>query len=118
MPMNALYVYLFSGSTFQRVKEAFDFANLVFIGKAQYNNIEKCYLFPAVNNVYCDQQNSILENFRANDDGNELIGDGRCESLGYSAKYGIYTLVNSLIDKVVIFFFVHIRNAGKENASD
>ena len=32
------------------------------------------------------------ENLRANDDGNELIGDGRCDSSGYSAKYGTYTL--------------------------
>ena len=72
---------LFSGSTFQRVKEVFDFTNVVFIGKTEYNNIQKRYLFPAVNKVYCNQQNSILENLRANDDGNELIGDSRCDSL-------------------------------------
>ena len=85
---------LFSGSTFRRVKEVFDFANVVFIGKTQYNNIQKRYHFPAVNKVYCNQQNSILENLSANDDGNELISDGRCDSPVYSAKYGTYTLMD------------------------
>ena len=99
---------LFSGFTFQRIKEVFDFADVVFIGKTQYSNIQKRYLFSA---VYCDQQNSILENLRVHDDGNELISDGRFDSLGYSAKYGTYTLMDSLTKKAVTFFIAHARNA-------
>ena len=105
---------LFSGSTFQRVK-IFDFANVVFIRKTQYNNIQKRYLFPAVNKVYCGHQNSILENLRANDDSNELVGDGRCDSPGYSAKYGTYAPMDSLTDKVIAFFIAHVRNAESAN---
>ena len=105
---------LFSGSTFQRVK-VFDFANVVFIRKTQYNNIQKRYLFPAVNKVYCGHQNSILENLRANDDSNELVGDSRCDSPGYSAKYGTYAPMDSLTDKVMAFFIAHVRNAGSAN---
>lgn len=44
-----------------------------------------------------------------------MIGDGRNDSPGYSAKYGTYTLMSVDINKIIDFQVVHVRNAGNSS---
>ena len=43
--------FLPSGSAFQRVRELYDFVNVLFIENTRYNNFPKLYLFPTINKV-------------------------------------------------------------------
>lgn len=43
-----------------------------------------------------------------NKDGVILTGDGRCDSLGYSAKFGSYTVIEQQINRVLNFQLVQV----------
>ena len=68
-------------------------------------------LFAAINNVYQRKMGQIIE--RTKQQNNEcLVGDDRCDSLGFSATYGTYTLMNENNNEIIDFFIAHVRNAG------
>ena len=46
---------------------------------------------------------------------NHFSGDGKCESPGYSAKYGTYSLMNTETNMIVDFQVVHVLQAGSSN---
>ena len=48
--------------------------------------------------------NSLCEK----EDGLVLAGDGRCDSPGYSAKFGSYTLMEQQVNRVVDFQLVQV----------
>ena len=56
----------------------------------------------AINNTYDIQQKQILRS--AEGKKLDIIGDGRFDSPGNSAKYGTYTIMDSETDKVLSFF--------------
>lgn len=47
-----------------------------------------------------------------------LSGDGRCDSPGFSAKYGTYTLLDQETDKVVDFSVIHVGEVSSSNAME
>ena len=102
---------LYTGNTFQKIKQFMDVFRLNFFSERNYSHIQKTYLFPAVHHVYTTQRELIFENIREE---NELhvTGDGRCDSPGYSAKYGTYTLMNSSNGQILDFRVIHSRVAG------
>ena len=71
-----------------------DIASVAFISSTTFHQIQKRYLFPVVRRIYTTNREIIFGNVR--DKGAvKLSGDGRCDSPGYSAKFGTYTLMNS-----------------------
>jgi len=80
---------LFSGNTFQRIKELMDIVKVTFISHTTFNNIQNNYLFPF-----------------------HLLGDGRCDSPGYGAKYGTDTLMDSVSSYIFDFEVPHSKMAG------
>ena len=42
----------------------------------------------------------------------DLLGDGRCHSPGYNAKYGTYTVLDKNSGLILDFSISHVRNAG------
>ena len=46
---------------------------------------------------------------------NHFSGDGRCDSPGYSAKYGTYYLMNTETNIIVDFQVAHVSQAGNSN---
>ena len=46
---------------------------------------------------------------------NHFSRDGRCDSPGYSAKYGTYSLMNTETNMIVDFQVVHVSQAGNSN---
>ena len=44
-----------------------------------------------------------------NKDGVILTGDGRCDSPGYSAKFGSYTIIEQQINRVLDFQLVQVK---------
>ena len=57
------------------------------------------YLFPVINEAWQAEQNSVFSELEVKD--LWLSGDGQCDSPGHSAKYGTYTMIDQLSDKIV-----------------
>ena len=68
-----------------------DVFNLVMFGEKYFYKLQKEYLYPVVHTNYAMQQEAVIEYLRGNK--LHLFGDGRCDSPGYSAKYGTYILL-------------------------
>ena len=45
----------------------------------------------------------------------DLAGDGRCDSPGFNAKYGNYTLMNTKNDEILYFFISHVGNTANSH---
>ena len=67
---------LFTGNTFQRIKELMDVINISFISHTTFNKIQKKYLFPATHRVYTTNRQLIIDN-AVKKGGIDLLGDGR-----------------------------------------
>ena len=105
---------LYSGNTFMRISEMFSFVNLVHFSRTLFYNIQKTLLYPTLNSVYKLYHSEVIKHCIDAPQSN-FIGDGHCDSPGYSAKYGTYTLMDSNINKIADF---HIVNVGTvENSS-
>ena len=66
------------------------------------------YLQPAVNHVWSQQQNSLLQGMKTQKKKLVLGGDGRADSPGHSAKYGTYSLLELSCNKIIDFQLVQV----------
>ena len=105
---------LYSGNTFMRISEMFSSVNLVHFSRTLFYNIQKTLLYPTLNSVYKLYRSEVIKQCIDAPQSN-FIGDGRCDSPGYSAKYGTYTLMDSNINKIVDFHVVSVGTV--ENSS-
>ena len=67
-------------------------------------------MFPAINPVYSQQKD--VDHTGDQNKNVDLIGDGRFDSPGCSAKYGTYMLMGSETNKIADLFTAHVTNAG------
>ena len=72
------------------------------------------YLYLVVHTNYVRQQEAVIEYLRGNQ--LHLSGDGHCDSPGYSAKYGIYTLMDSATDLILDYSLVQVSEVGSSVA--
>ena len=77
---------LISGSSYQPFRDAMDIAKVKMSSKGT---------FFTINNVYQRKRHEILERTKKSKN-ICLVGDGRCDSPGFSATYGTYTLMNEI----------------------
>ena len=64
--------------------------------------------------MYKLHRNSIF-NLCSSREENNFIGDGQCDSTGYCAKYGTYTLMSTDINKIIDFHVVHVAISGNSS---
>ena len=102
---------LFTGNTFQRIQELMKIINVPFISHTTFNTLQKIYLFPAIHRVYTTNRQLIIDYVSEQED-LHLLGDGRCDSPGYNAKYGTYTIQGSTSGYILDFHVSHVRIAG------
>ena len=107
---------LFTGNHFSRASALMSACNIRFFKKGNFNLIQRKYLWPVVNNGYLTQQNEILRSFR----GQPLVlaGDGRCDSPGHNAKYGTYSLMEVITEKIVDFSLVQVSEVANSNCME
>ena len=77
---------LFTGNTYNRIKVFMEVANIYFLSERTFMKLQTKVLFPSVNKIYKTARNKIvgtLSNCSVN-----VVGDGRCDSPGFNAKYG------------------------------
>ena len=105
---------LYSGNTYARISEMFKMINIVHFSSSRFFQVQKRFLFPTLNKIYKDSRKTLHESCISSSI-NHFSGDGRCDSPGYSAKYGTYSLMNASTNKIVDFQVVHVRTAGNSN---
>lgn len=107
---------LLSGATYTKIAAFADILKMQFFSEKTFCAIQDEYLFPVVNDHWLREQDSVIEEMR----GKELwlSGDGRCDSPGYSAKYGTYTMIDQHTNKVIDFHVVQVSEVGSSNAME
>ena len=80
------------------------------IGERSFYYTQEKYLFPAINYVYKNRRNNIIEKLKT--ERLSVVGDSRNDSPGYSAEFGTYTIMNANSNEIIDFFIAHVSNAG------
>ncbi|XP_049524234.1 uncharacterized protein LOC125945894 [Dermacentor silvarum] len=97
---------LFSGASAVKVLRLLASVNIEAFTTSTYNVYQKGCLVPAITKVWSTQQASLVEACKGRD--LCLLGDGRCDSPGHSAKYLTYTLMDAETRKVLNFTQVQV----------
>ena len=105
--INISAAILFSGNTFQRIKEIIDITNVAFTSQLTFYSIQKKLLYPAIHRVYTTNRALLFESAKE-ESKSHLLGDGRCDSPGYNAKYGTNMLRDSQSGQILDFHISHV----------
>ena len=95
---------LLPGLNVTRFIEVMRIANMLCFTDRPYNRIQSEVVFPSVNTIYNKHFPEWLDSAR-NQDCLELVGDGRCDSPGFSATYGTYTLMDEKNNQIIDCYY-------------
>ena len=102
---------LFTGNTFLHVSEIASTINLAFLSKSDYHKWQKKHLFPVINDLWQQEKAAVLTDL-INSNSVTLLGDGCCDSPGFSAKYGTYTMMDKGSEKIVNFKVCRVKRSS------
>ena len=107
---------LFTGNHFMRLNTLMSVCNIRFFEKGTFYYIQRKYLWAVVNNHHIVQQREILRPFR----GKPLVltSDGQCDSPGYNAKYGTYSVMEVTSEKIMHFSLVQVSEVANSSAME
>ena len=107
---------LLSGATYTKIATLAEILGLCFFSEKTFCTIQDSYLFPVINEVWEQEQNTVFNDLKGKD--LWLSGDGRCDSPGHGAKYGTYTMIDQITDKIVDFQIVQVSEVTSSNAME
>ena len=84
--------------------------NVATISESTYYRHTSSYVNPVIIQQWKEHQQQLLHSLSGNENGLVLAGDGRCDSPGYSAKFGSFTLLEQQINRVVDFQLVQVSH--------
>ena len=118
MPAGNLMVsaaILFSGETYSKISHFAEILKLQFLSESTYYRIQDEYVLPVTNDAWKKHQQEILKFVSGP---LSIIADGRCDSPGYSAKYGTYTIIDQNTDKILDFQLVQVGEVANSIATE
>ena len=100
---------LMSGNSYQKIAVMAKFANLSFFSRTTFDNIQKLYNAPAINEHYGEKQDKLLASY----DGRPvtLSGDGRSDSPGHSASFCTYSFCDEKTRQILHTTTVLVQEA-------
>jgi hypothetical protein len=98
---------LFTGNTYERFRELADVLHMPIMCENHFYSVQNKYLFPVAHSI-CTRQKEALIAALGNDPVT-LVGDGRCDSPGFSAKYGTYNVMESATGALVTFALTQVN---------
>jgi solute carrier family 8 (sodium/calcium exchanger) len=102
---------LTSGCNATDVLQLFRNMNLQMCSARTYNRLQAFYVAPSACRTWDFEQASLLEDIREGPCRDVNVGgDARCDSPGYSAKYGTYTIMDLDRNKILDFQLVQVNN--------
>ena len=105
---------LMSGINISQAMLMFRHMNLAMISVRSYHGHQSTFLFPAILKHWEVYQSGLIEDVKkSNEESQTWSGDGRFDSMGHSAKYGVYTMWSNTTSKLVHFELLQIYKIGK-----
>ena len=101
---------LFSGGTYARLSHFAKLINIQFFSKQLYNIIKNNFLFPVINTYWEQHQDAVQAVLSKSNV--RLVGDGRCDSPGFSAKYCTYSVMDEKSNLVIDFQVKQVSETG------
>ena len=92
---------LYTGSLPAKALQIFSSLNCATITRKTFFRHQKAFLQPAINCIWENEQETLIDQLKVKKQGLVLGGDGRADSPGHSAKYGSYSVVDLKQSKVV-----------------
>lgn len=83
-----------TGNTYSKIASFARALKLKFIGKTCYQDYQKKNIIPVVQKAWNEEKKKVVEEMKEKDS-LILAGDARCDSPGYNAKFGSYTLMDT-----------------------
>ena len=103
---------LMSGVNISQTMLFFKHINLAAISIRTYFRHQSKFLFPSILKHWEGYQAGIVAEIKEKVcEGATWSGDGRFDSMGHSAKYGVYTMYNNSISKLVHFELLQVRTS-------
>ena len=99
---------LLSGSLVSKVLRMLQFMGVATISRNTFNRQQMNYVCPTIITMWKDQQQQMIDTLASEEGGLILSGDGRCDSPGYCAKYGAYTVIEQRINMVLDIQLVQV----------
>ena len=96
------FAILMSGVNISQVMLMFKHMGLAAISMRTYFVHQRKFLFPSVLKYWEGYRSQLIEQLSDVND-TEWSGDGRFDSMGHNAKYGVYTMFCNSISKLVHF---------------
>lgn len=95
-----------SGCNSSQALNMFQHMNLQMFSTRTCNRLQSLYVSPSAAMTWDSEQSRLLEELR----GKDVVvgGDARCDSPGYSAKYGAYTIMDLETSKILDFQLVQV----------
>ncbi|CAH3143473.1 unnamed protein product, partial [Porites lobata] len=106
---------LLTGNSAAKTLRMFNIMNVACISESTYYRHIKSYVNPTIIQQWKSHQQQLFNTLSSQDNGLVLAGDGRCDSPGYSAKFGSYTLLEQQKNRVLDFQLVQsneVRNSS------
>ena len=97
-----------AGASISKILLAFRHMGLCVHTARTFFRHQKKLIIPTVLTYWEKYQAKIIEQLKATKDV-VLSGDGRFDSMGHSAKYGVYTMMSTSLMKIVHFELVQVR---------
>ena len=100
---------LMSGINISQAMLMFRRMNLCTIAVRTYHNHQTNFLFPSVLKHWEVYQSGLINAIKDNvDESQTWSGDGRFDSMGHNAKYGVYTMFSNTTSKLVHFELLQV----------
>ena len=109
---------LLTGNTFTPIEHFSSCLSLQMISKTTFYKVQNKYVFPVIHNTWHNHQKQVLQSIKEQKVQINVAGDDRCASLGQSAKYGTYSLLDESSGKVIDFSLVQVTEVLSSNAME
>ena len=108
---------VFAGGTYAEFRSFADILKLQIMSEKTFYKLQKTFVYPVINIVYKRYRDSLVEDCK-NKSGIEVSGNGRCDSLGYNAKYCTYSIMDQSSSKILHFHIFNVAGTGTSAAME
>ncbi|XP_040212970.1 uncharacterized protein LOC120943636 [Rana temporaria] len=105
-----------TGGSYAKVSEMFDLCGIAMFGKTSFNRSQNVFVFKAIDISW--EKNKENVTIEIDNKPLFLIGDGQCDSHGFSAKYSTYTFMDCYSKKIVDFELVQATQTTSSAAME
>ncbi|KAI8493287.1 hypothetical protein Bbelb_292910 [Branchiostoma belcheri] len=112
-----------AGGTFTKFSDISQTLSPQCFGEMQFKEVQRKVVFPVIDEHYLSEQQGVLSLFCNQGEEEDttkvtLLGDGRCDSPGYNAKYCCYTFMEEQRKYIVDFQLVQVSETTSSQAME